>query len=412
VALFATTAPALAATPNDVVVSESPAKKTPNVLDGSVNAIVRIGNTIVVGGTFTKVKEPGGSTFDRSHIFSFNATTFAINRNFKPVLDREVDALASGGDGHSVMVGGRFNSINGFARKGLVKLNLATGHRITAFKARPAGAVLDLARAGGRLYVAGNFPSINGKEIAALASVNETTGAVNSTFNLHYADPRSTATTHGALGVANLARTPNGTRLVTAGNFQHVDGLDRNQLAIIDLSTSPASVANWETDLFKFQCPSQRKPAWTTDVAMSRDGAWFTVTTTGAYANGQLCDTASRWEVNMSGSNLQPTWVDWTGGDSLFSAAVTDVAVYVGGHQRWMNNPLGNDSPGPGAVPRSGIAALDPANGLPLAWDPGRSPRGQGVFALVPTSTGLWVGSDTNYIDGQYRAKLAFMPSG
>jgi hypothetical protein len=63
-------------------------------------------------------------------------------------------------------------------------------------------------------------------------------------------------------------------------------------------------------------------------------------------------------------------------------------------------------------VPRSGIAALDPANGLALSWNPGRNPRGEGVFALVPTATGLWVGSDTDYIAGQYRAKLAFMPSG
>jgi len=406
------TAPAFGATPDEVVVSEAPAKKTPNVLDGSVKAVVQIGNKVVVGGTFTKVKQPGGATFDRSRIFAFNATTFAIDPNFKPVFDREVDALAAGSDGHSVFVGGRFNSISGYARKGLIKLDLATGQRIMGFNAKPKGAVLDFARSGGKLYVAGNFPTINGNAIAALASVNETTGAVDTSFNLHYADPRSTSTTQGSLTVANLAITPDGKRLVTAGNFQHVNGLDRNQLAVLDLSTSPASVANWETDGFKFQCPSLRKPAWTTDLAMSPDGKWFVVTSTGAYGQGQLCDTASRWEVDQTGSGLQPTWVNWTGGDSLFSAAATKVAVYVGGHQRWMNNPDGNDSPGPGAVPRSGIAALDPANGLALSWNPGRNPRGEGVFALVPTATGLWVGSDTDYIAGQYRAKLAFMPSG
>jgi len=49
-------------------------------------------------------------------------------------------------------------------------------------------------------------------------------------------------------------------------------------------------------------------------------------------------------------------------------------------------------------------------NGLPFSWNPGRDPRGSGVWALLPTADGLWVGSDTSYIDGLYRPRIAFMP--
>jgi hypothetical protein len=126
------------------------------------------------------------------------------------------------------------------------------------------------------------------------------------------------------------------------------------------------------------------------DVDVSPDGSYFVVATTGAYRAGSLCDTAARWETGATGPGQQPTWVDYTGGDTLYSVAVAGAAVYVGGHQRWMNNSFAGDKAGPGAVARE---------------------RGVGVFALVATAQGLWVGSDTERI-GRYEhhARIAFMP--
>ncbi len=125
-----------------------------------------------------------------------------------------------------------------------------------------------------------------------------------------------------------------------------------------------------------------------------------------------LCDSVSRWSTGATGSNVRPTWVDYSGNDSFWVVEDTGTAVYAGGHARWMNNPDAVDSAGAGAVPRPGIVALDPSNGLPYSWNPGRNPRGKGAFALYADGDGLYVGSDTEWI-GNHRIhlpRLAFFP--
>jgi hypothetical protein len=130
---------------------------------------------------------------------------------------------------------------------------------------------------------------------------------------------------------------------------------------MLNLTTSPVTVTDWATTRYQQQC-AKVFDTYMRDVDISPDGSHFVVGTTGAYRAGSLCDSAARWETGAGGAGQQPTWVDYTGGDTLYSVAVTGTAVYVGGHQRWMNNSFAGDRAGPGAVAREGIAALDPVN--------------------------------------------------
>jgi hypothetical protein len=392
--------------PQAAVVSSNPADWTPHVLDGKVDAVVQVGNKMVAGGLFTRVANAATPTtaIARGNIFAFDATTGVVDTAFAPVLDGEVESLAVAPDGLHVFAGGSFTKINGVAQKSLVKLRLSDGARITAFKGRTNARVKDMAMSGGRLYIGGTFKTADGVARAALAAVDPVTGALSGDVNLAFTGPRA-----GTVNVDKLDITPDGSKLIAIGNWTSVAGLRRDQIVMLDLTTRPVTVSSWATTRYQQQCAAVFA-TYMRDIDVSPDGSYFVVATTGAYRAGSLCDTAARWETGAAGAGQQPTWVDYSGGDTLYSVAVTGSAVYVGGHQRWMNNSFAGDKAGPGAVAREGIAALDPVNGLPLSWNPGRD-RGVGVFALVATAQGLWVGSDTERI-GRYEhhARIAFMP--
>lgn len=402
-------------TAHSVVVTDDPANWTPNVRDGQVNAVLQIGTKVVVGGTFTTVRRAGTSTdLTRNYIFAFDMNTGVIDPNFVPQLTGSVEALALGPDGQSVFVAGGFGSTNGSTSyRRLVRLNLSNGQIVTGFQANPSSRVYDIVARGSWLYAAGGFTSIQGVSRSGLARVNPTTGAVDPGFNLPVTGPQN----GGSLAVREIDVSPDGSKLVLIGNFSSVGGQARNQVAIIDAASNPATVSSWQTDQFPFVNPANPTETWCSptfrtflrDIDISPDGAYFVIVTTGAYRANRLCDTASRWELGASGPGQQPTWVDWAGGDTFWGVGITGTAVYVGGHFRWMNNPYDSNAPGPGAVPREGIAALDPRNGLPLTWDPGRA-RGVGVFTLPATAQGLWVGNDTDRLGGEFRQRLGFFP--
>ena len=125
--------PASAASPgvNDggVVASAVPAKFTPNIGDGAVEAMVQVGNLLVVGGSFTTVTPTAGTgagtPVTRNYLFAFNATTGALDTSFAPAVNGEVDSIVPTADGTAVYVGGKFTSAGGVSTR-LAEFNLAT----------------------------------------------------------------------------------------------------------------------------------------------------------------------------------------------------------------------------------------------------------------------------------------------
>lgn len=402
-------APASGSIYQPAVVSENPADYTPNIIDGggvdhtAAYAVAQLGGTMYVGGTFALVQPQGGTAVARSNIVAFSATAPGTLSSFNPTIDGPVWAIATAGN--ALYVGGQFKTVNGVTRRAIVKLDPTTGAVDTGFNASfTSGKVTEIRMVGGRLIVGGSIP---GK----LVALNPTTGANTGYINLNIAG--TVASNAGVTDVYRFAVNPAETRLVALGNFTTVNGATRQRAFMADLGSTSVTLNSWYYSRLTRACRATKIPQQLRDVDFSPDGSYFVFVATGYIPQTgglglDVCDAAARFETNIANPSA-PTWINYTGGDSLYSVAATGTAVYVQGHQRWMDNPQGNNSAGPGSVARSGIAALNPTTGLALSWNPGKT-RADGGRDLLATAAGLWVASDGARFNGELRDNIAFAP--
>ena len=417
--------------PHESLISEFASFNTPGVVDGRVEAIAIDGDTVYVGGTFTQIHDPldEDGIIDQPYLFAYSKSSGDIIREFDPQLSNSVLALETTGDASGgVFAGGLFGNLNGeFSRGRLAKIDI-NGDRVSGFGARPDAAVTSMVRLNDTLYIGGNFNSISSTPIEFLAAIDTTSGAVSPDLNLDFEgvlftipntntnpDARGIRESEAVRGVDDIDITSDGAVMVIVGNFTSINGISRPRLALLELD-GQARVSTWNTDVFDFQCPAALFPVYIQGIDIAPDDSYLITGSNGFRRVGNpACDTVARYEIDdLTNTDVEPTWVNYTGGDSVFEVVATDHAVYAGGHFRWLNNDTSGNgrSAGPGSVERLGLAALDPLNGMTLLnWRSDRNPRGVGVFAMISEEEGLYLGDDTDFLNGTEHRKLKFLPT-
>src|SRR6478752_4055059 len=234
------------------LVKDVPVAGTPQVLDGRVSSIAQVGNTMILGGTFTQVRNNDSTTvIARSRLVAFDMTTKQISTTFAPNPNGDVEVLLPAPDGKSVYVGGSYSSIAGAAVKNLAQVNVADGSLVTTFNpATVDGRVLDLRLSNNRLWIAGAFTHVAGHAQKALATVNPTTGKWDAYFKQVIAGVHNGGTTT----VMKIDINSQGTRLVALGNFDAIDAVKHHQLLMLDLSGTVSTTANWQTAFYETPC--------------------------------------------------------------------------------------------------------------------------------------------------------------
>lgn len=277
---------------------------------------------------------------------------------FSARTNGQVNAVVASADGSRVFIGGTFTEVNGVPRQNIAALNATTGAVVQGWQADATGSsvsVKSLAVSGTRLYVGGRFDGIDGIHKEKLAAVDVSTGNV-----LHWS-----TWVNGAVHEVRVA--PDGRTVWIGGAFTKIRGEARPYVGGIDAATGrpTAFVAS-------------NSPARVVSVTLSRDGQWLYA---GNDHNRVLAyqpwlSDALRWQRAGSG-NTQ-------------AMAASDTTLYLGGHFRTFGD--GSSSPF--------FASVDRLTGALTSWNPLATAYNKGTWVLVIDGNRLHAGGGFTHFDG------------
>jgi large repetitive protein len=390
----------------------------PRITTGEISDIEVVGNRAFVVGGFTSLQNQSSTNtaiVNQRFLAAFSLSTGLIDTTFRPTFDGGVTAVEASPDGSKLFVTGTFNTINGVTKRKIASLNPTTGAPVAAFTANANSQANALAVSNTTVYVGGRFATINGQERVGLAALHASTGAVDMGFDNQLSGGIGI---NGALTVQQLKLTHDSSKLLVVHTARRIDGQSRYGAGLID--TASKGLLPWRTRLWEdnLQYVGGIQRIYAGDI--SPDDSYFVVSSGSGGDRPPINDTAVAYRIdgsNASDADAQPIWIS-RAFDSIYSVAITEKAVYLGGHFQWNESPTAPD-PWPGletvgygtgqglaayalgdaVVRRDHLGALNPADGKALEWHPG-SNSFEGDKAMVATSQGLIVGGDGNFKGG------------
>jgi hypothetical protein len=314
--------------------------------NGRVWSIVRLGNTVYIGGTFTQAVAPNGAQTPRSNLMAIDATTGALVTGFAPNPNGTVYALAT--DGSSLFAGGEFTTIAAHARSRFAAFD--SSGALEPWTAEATSRVRSLAVAGSTLYMGGRFKKISGQKRVGLASLDLSTTTPTLT----------TWTPSVDQDVRGIAPLDNGI-VVIGGVFDNVNGSPDQYLAAINTDGSTAPWSLHPTSQVWNVAPFGNDVLVAGGGTGTLDGVAYRATSTGAVV----------WLAGADGA-VQTIAYDQT-----------ENLVIAGGHYLHV-----------GGVSNPRLSALNPNNGaLVSGWKP-KPNSAKGVWALRVTANKIYVGGD------------------
>jgi len=334
--------------------------------NGRVAAILPVGNTIYLAGSFTSLRpygDPAGTgEVARKYLAAVDRVTGALLA-WNPSANKEAYALAVSPDGSTIYAGGLFTQVGGLSRQKVAALSATTGVP-TSWAPTANNKVMAIAVTASRVFLGGTFTSVNGTARASLASLT-TSGTLDPAWQ-----PAADNT------VRALLASPDGSTIYAGGDFVSING-DTVQKHFVSLSASTAAIQSWYFH-----------PGWPVAALVANSSMLFLAGNgSGGNAGAATLTTGAKvWTVQTDGG--------------VQAATLIGSVLYLGGHFDNICTATGSPPPiGSGfkcpqfVTTRHKILAVDAATGTLDPWNPGaNSPLG--VYAFGTGGGSLQVGGD------------------
>ncbi len=403
---------------------DQPRTNIPIINTGEITDLAYIGNRVFVAGGFTSIRNNTGTNttnYAQPFLAAFNIDTGLVDANFRPTFGGGgVTEVEASPDGTKLFIVGRFNTVNGVTKRKVASLNPTTGALNTGFTANANAAATSVEASNTTVYIGGQFTTINNVTKVSLAAVNSTTGALVTNFNN---DLSGGVGVNGDLSVQAMDITHDGTKLLVVHTGRQIAGQDRYGMGLIDLTTN--QLLPWRSHLWDDNLQFVGGVTRIYAGAIAPNDQYFVVSSGSGGDRPPISDTAVAYPI-AGGDNVQPLWIS-RNFDSVYSIAISEVAVYLGGHMNYMESPTAPD-PWPGldnvgygrgqglagyglgddVVTREHIGAVSPVDGKALDnFNPG-SNSFEGNKAMLVMPRGLITGGDATTQGDRNVWRLAF----
>ncbi|GAB3672559.1 hypothetical protein GCM10027589_42090 [Actinocorallia lasiicapitis] len=279
-------------------------------VNGVVWDQVLVGNTVYATGSFATARPPGvavggAGQVNRGNILAYDITTGVVSSTFVHTLNGQGLRMAKSPDGSRVYVAGDFTTVDGQARGHVAAFNTATGALDPNFKPNVSARIRGLAVSDTTVYMGGNFFAVNGSSRTRLGAVNAATGAT-----LPWAPTVNDE-------VWAMAISPAYNRVIVGGRFTQLNGAARVGQGAVD-ATSGATAA-WSSS--PTPSPLNGNRSYPTDLKVAGDVVYGANNGDG----GHWFD--GRWAANVNTGDL--IWLDNCYGATYSVAPIGQVLYSV-----------------------------------------------------------------------------------
>ena len=401
--------------------------------DSYVSTLAMSGDTLYVGGAFRNIGT-NGSDFRLNPVRTYLAaidTRTNLLTDWDPSPSREIYTLSA--NASRVYAGGDFQRIGGRHRSLIAAFDLSTGRlskwndSYWGIRFTTGSSVFALEVAGGKVYVGGSILTSNSEGVTQpdrsyIMAMDTSSGVVQADFESY--------------GIDNwvYALVANGNTLFAGGNFNNAGGFVRRSIAALDLNTGLAK-SSWNP------APTFTSGSGIRSLALGSgtlyaggyqmSALWGGLTRRGIAEVSATSGGVTSWNPDLNdlggggtvyailadpGNNLVFVGGGFTNtgknlsalntqtGQALWGATSLDAfpyalwksgngTLYAGGNFRSVNSST-----------RYGLAALNPANGQVLSWNPNPT----SVSAISGTINALKGNSHALFVGGKFDGIAGF----